>query len=79
MLALIVFSGGTEARITGALLLGFGFGWVLMATPIMRHTRQPQSWAVVPAVAMGATGAALPDGPDPVRRPQHIVSGNVPV
>ena len=59
MLALVVFPGGTEARITGALLLGFGFGWALMATLTMRRTRQPQRWAVVPAVAMGATGAAL--------------------
>ena len=59
MLALVVFAGGTEATITGALLLGFGFGWALMATLTVRRTRQPQRWAVVPAVAMGATGAAL--------------------
>ena len=59
MLALVVFAGGTEATITGALLLGFGFGWALMATLTVRRTRQPQRWAVVPAVAMGATGTAL--------------------
>ena len=59
MLALVVFPGGTEATITGALLLGFGFGWALMATLTVRRTRQPQRWAVVPAVAMGATGTAL--------------------
>ena len=59
VLALVVFAGGTEATITGALLLGFGFGWALMATLTVRRTRQPQRWAVVPAVAMGATGAAL--------------------
>src|SRR3954447_8455501 len=49
-----------------ALLLGFGCGWALMATLTVRRTRQPQRWAVVPAVAMGVTGAALvlltPDG-----------------
>ena len=32
LLVLVVFAGGTEATITGALLLGFGFGWALMAT-----------------------------------------------
>ena len=57
VLALVVFGGGTEATITGALLLGFGFGWALMATRTVRRTRQPQRWAVVPAVAMGVTGA----------------------
>jgi pimeloyl-ACP methyl ester carboxylesterase len=59
VLALVVFGGGTEATITGALLLGFGFGWALMATLTVRRTHQPQRWAVVPAVAMGVTGTAL--------------------
>ncbi len=59
VLALVVFGGGTEATITGAMLLGFGFGWALMATLTVRRTRQPQRWAVVPAVAKGAAGAAL--------------------
>jgi pimeloyl-ACP methyl ester carboxylesterase len=59
VLVLVVFPGGTEATITGALLLGFGFGWALMATLTVRRTQEPQRWAVVPAVVMGATGAAL--------------------
>ena len=59
VLALVVFAGGTEATITGALLLGFGFGWALMAALTVRRTSEPQRWAVVPAVAMGATGTAL--------------------
>jgi len=59
VLALVVFPGGTEAAITGSLLLGFGFGWALMAFLAVRRTQQPQRWTVVPAVAMGATGAAL--------------------
>jgi len=59
VLALVVFPGGTEATITGSLLLGFGFGWALMAVATTRRTRQPQRWAYVPAVAMGATGTAL--------------------
>jgi pimeloyl-ACP methyl ester carboxylesterase len=59
VLALVVFGGGTEATITGALLLGFGFGWALMAALTVRRTSEPQRWAVVPAVVMGATGTAL--------------------
>jgi pimeloyl-ACP methyl ester carboxylesterase len=59
VLVLVVFPGGTEATITGAMLLGFGFGWALMAALTVRRTRQPQRWAAVPAAAMGATGAAL--------------------
>lgn len=59
LLVLVVFPGGTEARITGGLLLGFGLGWALMAVWTVRRTSQPQRWAVVPAVAMGATGLAL--------------------
>jgi hypothetical protein len=59
VLVVVVFPGATEATSTGALLLGFGFGWALMASLTVRRTRQPQRWAVVPAVAMAATGAAL--------------------
>jgi pimeloyl-ACP methyl ester carboxylesterase len=59
VLPLVVFAGGTEATITGAILLGFGVGWALMATLTVRCTREPQRWAVVPAVATSATGTAL--------------------
>jgi pimeloyl-ACP methyl ester carboxylesterase len=59
VLVLGVFAGGTEATITGALLLGFGFGWALVATLTLRRTRQPQRWTIVPAVTMGTTGVAL--------------------
>jgi pimeloyl-ACP methyl ester carboxylesterase len=59
VLVLVVFPGATEATTTGMALLGFGFGWALMAFATVRRTRQPQRWAYVPAVAMGATGAAL--------------------
>jgi pimeloyl-ACP methyl ester carboxylesterase len=59
VLALVVFAGGTEATITGALLLGFGFGWALMAFLSVRRTDEPQRWAVVPAITMSATGALL--------------------
>jgi hypothetical protein len=59
VLVLVVFAGGTEAIITGAILLGFGFGWALLAVLTVRRTQQPQRWAYVPAGAMGATGVAL--------------------
>ncbi|HJQ88413.1 MAG TPA: alpha/beta fold hydrolase [Propionibacteriaceae bacterium] len=59
LLILVVFAGATEATITGAVLLGFGFGWALMAALTVRRTEQPQRWAYVPAVAMSATGVAL--------------------
>ena len=59
VLDLVVFAGGTESTITGSALIAFGFGWGLIAALTARYTSQPQSWAVVPAVAMGATGLAL--------------------
>lgn len=59
LLTLIVFPGATEAITTGALLAGFAFGWALMGALTARRTRQPQWWAIVPAVAMGVTGIAL--------------------
>ena len=59
LLVLVVFPGASEATTNGALLLGFSFGWALMAFLTVRRTRQPQRWAYVPAAAMGVTGAAL--------------------
>ena len=59
VLTLVVFPGATEATITGSMLLGFGFGWALMAALSIRRTVQPQRWAIVPAIAMGAAGTAL--------------------
>ena len=59
VLILVVFAGGSESVITGAVLVSFGFGWALMAALTGRHTDRPQSWAYVPAAAMGVTGLAL--------------------
>jgi pimeloyl-ACP methyl ester carboxylesterase len=59
ILVLVVLPGAAEATTTGVVLLGFGFGWALMAFLTVRRTRHPQRWAYVPAAAMGATGAAL--------------------
>ncbi len=59
VLTLVVFPGGTEATTTGTILLAFAAGWALLVALTGRRTTQPQRWAVVPAVAMGVTGAAL--------------------
>ena len=42
ILTLVVFPGGSEGTITGAILLAFGLGWALMAYLTVRRTSQPQ-------------------------------------
>jgi hypothetical protein len=59
LLVLVVFAGGTEPVITGSGLVGLAAGWALLAALTARYTDQPQRWAVVPAVAMAATGTGL--------------------
>ncbi len=44
---------------TGATLLGWGFGWALIAILSIRFADQPQRWALVPAGILGVTGIAL--------------------
>jgi pimeloyl-ACP methyl ester carboxylesterase len=66
LLTLVVFPGDTESVITGSLLVGWGFGWALLAVLSARWTSRPQTWAAVPAVAMTASGVALV-----VLSPQH--------
>ena len=58
-LTMLIFSGATEAVVTGSLLFGFGLGWGALAFMSGRKTIQPQRWARVPAVAMGVTGVGL--------------------
>lgn len=52
-------AGGSEATITGSVLLAFGVGWGLLAILSTRFTDQPQRWAVVPAASMGLVGLGL--------------------
>src|SRR5689334_21269446 len=59
VLTFVVFAGAGEATILGSSLLGFATGWLALAELSRRFTTQPQRWAVVPAVAMGATGATV--------------------
>jgi len=56
VLAVVVFGGATESVITGVVLLGFAFGWAMLAWLSSRRTDQPQRWALVPAAFMGVIG-----------------------
>jgi pimeloyl-ACP methyl ester carboxylesterase len=55
----IPFAGGRESTITGAILLGFAFGWALLAVLSARFTDRPQRWAAIPAAAMGIPAVGL--------------------
>jgi pimeloyl-ACP methyl ester carboxylesterase len=57
-LTLLVFEGATEPVITGVALLAFALGWASLAWLSERRTDQPQRWAYVPAIAVGALGLA---------------------
>ena len=59
VLTLGAFGGATEPVISGTALLAFAGGWALLALLSTRFTTQPQTWALVPASAMAAAGAAL--------------------
>ena len=49
----------TERPLTGAVLCGFAIGWAALAGLSTRFTAQPQRWAAVPAVVLGAGGITL--------------------
>jgi hypothetical protein len=58
ILVVIVFDGAVEPVITGMALLGFAFGWALLALTL-RNTAQPQPWARMPAISLAAVGLAI--------------------
>lgn len=58
LLTMLMVPGATEGVTAGAALLGFGLGWAMLRVLSARRGR-PQRWAMVPAVAMTSTGAAL--------------------
>src|SRR6266576_594548 len=53
------FGGAQEHVIMGTALLGWAFGWALLAALSIRWTDQPQRWAIVPAALMGLAGVGL--------------------
>ena len=63
-LAAAPFIPAKENVLTGAVLLGFAFGWALLALLSVRFSDQPQRWAVAPAVFFAVAGliALLPPG-----------------
>ena len=56
------FVAAEENVLTGAVLLGFAFGWALLAVLSVRFTDQPQRWAAAPAAFMALAGLALLSG-----------------
>jgi pimeloyl-ACP methyl ester carboxylesterase len=60
------FIAARENALTGAVLLGFAFGWALLAVLSVRFTDQPQRWAAAPAGFMGVAGLASLSGSDAV-------------
>jgi len=58
------FIPAKEHVLTGVVLLGFAFAWVLLVVLSVRFTDQPQRWAVAPAVFFAVAGliSLLPTG-----------------
>ncbi len=54
---LVLAPGATEPVVTGLVLVSFALGWLSLWHFARRRTDQPQAWALVPAVVMGAAGA----------------------
>src|SRR5215218_8440059 len=54
VLVLGVFGGGRENVITGAALVSFALGMLMLFGLARRRTDQPQPWALAPAVGLGS-------------------------
>lgn len=52
-------SDGSEATVTGSVLVAFAVTWGLIALLSTRFSSQPQRWAAVPAIGLGGVGLAL--------------------
>jgi pimeloyl-ACP methyl ester carboxylesterase len=61
------FVPAKENVLTGVALLGFAFGWALLAVLSARSSDQPQRWAAAPAVFMALAGLVSLIGSDAVR------------
>jgi pimeloyl-ACP methyl ester carboxylesterase len=59
VLTLGVFGGGRENVITGAALISFALGMLMLFELARRRTDQPQPWALPPAIGLGIVGLAL--------------------
>jgi pimeloyl-ACP methyl ester carboxylesterase len=56
------FIAAEENVLIGVVLLGFAFGWALLAALSVRFTDQPQRWAAAPAAFMALAGLASLSG-----------------
>src|SRR6476469_2073645 len=54
-----IVAAALAAGVAGAVLCGFAIGWATLLGLSKRFTDQPQRWAAVPAVFMGAGGLLL--------------------
>lgn len=52
-------STGSEATVTGGILVAFGLGWGVMAATTTRFSAQPQTWMSVPAAVLSLIGLGL--------------------
>ncbi|MFH8249515.1 alpha/beta fold hydrolase [Microbacterium sp. B2969] len=59
LLVVLPFGRATDSAVTGAVLCGFATGLATLAVFTTRFTDQPQRWASVPALVMGAGGLLL--------------------
>jgi pimeloyl-ACP methyl ester carboxylesterase len=62
VLVVAPFIAAQENVLTGGVLLGFAFGWALLALLSVRFSDQPQRWAAAPAAFTGVVGLALLSG-----------------
>jgi pimeloyl-ACP methyl ester carboxylesterase len=59
LLAAAPFIPNQQSEMTGAVLIGFAFGWATLVWLSVRFTDQPQRWAAVPASFLGFSGLLL--------------------
>lgn len=52
----VVLPSASEARVVGGALLAFAAGWAMFASLTTRYTNRPQTWAHIPAAALGVSG-----------------------
>jgi pimeloyl-ACP methyl ester carboxylesterase len=59
LFVVVAFAGGPEHEMTGTALIALGAGFVLLAVASRRFTDQPQTWALIPGVAVALVGVAV--------------------
>jgi hypothetical protein len=81
-LSLVVFAGDTEATVTGAMLVGFGVGWMLIDVLSRRLTDRAQRWTAVPCpgALAGCSRRSSPSWPShPLPRPTRTSASSATI